>query len=527
MAILGRTERRLVLAIVLTAAIPLIAAIYFANRLVGYAFAQAFQPELAETLDHSLELYQELARAMKDGMRYQADAIASREPLRASAALADPVLMHQELSAVFPRYPELVSLVLLSSAGKQLAVRDRGTPVDPSREMKLEVRRPLADGDGAPELVATFATSRARFDELAKATELVRVYHRAREQFQRANVRGFAALLAITIIVAVALGIFLARGVTGRLGELAEATNAVALGNLRIRVPERGNDELTDLSRNFNRMLGEVEVNRARIEFLQRMSSWQEMARRLAHEIKNPLTPILLAVQECHRKYAGGDPAFRKLLDTTLEIVEDEVGTLRRLVGEFGAFARLPRAELEEGDLGEFLREQKEHMMLLLEGSGEEPGDEARLRGMRVTVSVDVPDSPMPAAFDRQMLHQVLANVARNAAQAVMSHRGSGRVAIRVLADADAYTIVVDDDGPGVPVEMRSSIFDPYITTKSDGTGLGLAIVKKIVVEHGGTVDVGDGPLGGASVRIRIPKLSSAAARALKDALPPASRPTF
>jgi two-component system, NtrC family, nitrogen regulation sensor histidine kinase NtrY len=527
MAILGRTERRLVFAIVLTAAIPLIAAIYFANRLVGYAFAQAFQPELAENLDRSLGVYQELAKAMKDGMRYEADAIASREPLRAAAALADEALMHQELDAVFPRYPELVSLVLVSPVGQRLAVRDRGTPVDPSREMKLEVRRPLGDGSASPELVVTFATSRARFDELEKATELVRVYHRAREQFQRANVRGFAALLVITIIVAVALGIFLARGVTGRLGELAEATNAVAAGNLRVRVPERGNDELTDLSRNFNRMLGEVEVNRARIEFLQRMSSWQEMARRLAHEIKNPLTPIILSVEECHRKYAGDDPAFRKLLDTTLEIVEDEVGTLRRLVGEFGDFARLPRAELQESDLGEFLRDEKEHMMLLLEGVGEEPADEASLRGSPVALDMDVPGTPLPAAFDRQMLHQVLANVVRNAWQAVAAHRGGGRVAVHVDADADAYTIVVDDDGPGVPFDMRASIFDPYVTTKADGTGLGLAIVKKIVVEHGGTVDVGDGPLGGASFCIRIPKLSSAAARALMEALPPTSRPTF
>src|SRR4030095_16465957 len=100
---------------------------------------------------------------------------------------------------------------------------------------------------------------------------------------------------------------------------------------------------------------------------LQRMGTWQEMARRLAHEIKNPLTPILLAVEECHRKYAGADPNFRKLLDTTLEVVEEEVGTLRRLVGEFSSFARLPRADLSEGDLGDFLREQVNHTLLLRE----------------------------------------------------------------------------------------------------------------------------------------------------------------
>ena len=121
-------------------------------------------------------------------------------------------------------------------------------------------------------------------------------------------------------------------------------------------------------------MLGEMEDSRARIEFLQRIGAWQEMAQRLAHEIKNPLTPIQLAVQECHRKYKGDDPRFRTLLDTTLEIVEEEVGTLRRLVGDFSNFARLPHAELLHADLREFLRECSEqlgHLELASEGCSE------------------------------------------------------------------------------------------------------------------------------------------------------------
>ncbi len=105
-----------------------------------------------------------------------------------------------------------------------------------------------------------------------------------------------------------------------------------------------------------------MQQSRARIEYLQRIGAWQEMAQRLAHEIKNPLTPIQLAVQECHRKYGGDDPRFRALLDTTLEIVEEEVGTLRRLVGNFSSFARLPHAELREASLRDFLRECAEQL---------------------------------------------------------------------------------------------------------------------------------------------------------------------
>src|SRR4029079_18424519 len=120
--------------------------------------------------------------------------------------------------------------------------------------------------------------------------------------------------------------------------------------------------------RAFNRMLGELERSRARIEFLRRIGEWQKMARRLAHEIKNPWRPSQLAVEECHRRYEGDDAEYRRILETTLEVVAEEVGSLRRLVGEFSSFARLPRAELSPGDLGEFLREQRDHFAASGEG---------------------------------------------------------------------------------------------------------------------------------------------------------------
>ena len=523
MAILGRTERRLAFAIVLTAAIPLIVSIYFANSLVDRAFAQVFTPELGEHLDQSLGVYKDLAQSIKEGMRYQADAIAAYEPLRAAALLRHPPSIQQELTAVFPRYPNLLSVAISLPDGTELASKNRGKPIDDATEVKLEVTRSLGDGD-VPQLTAVFVGPRARFDELERMSEFVRTYHHVEGPAKRGDLYAFAAILIITIVFAVALGTLLARSVTRRIGELALATQAVARGDLDVRVPEQGNDELTDLSRGFNRMLSEVEVNRARIEFLQRMGTWQEMARRLAHEIKNPLTPILLAVEECHRKYDGADPNFRKLLDTTLEVVEEEVGTLRRLVGEFSSFARLPRAELSEGDLGDFLREQVSHALLV-----REEVDSSN----KVSITWNIPDVPMPVNLDRQMLHQVLSNILRNALQAVSAHhpppeplqgREQGRIEVSVTSEHEAFTINVDDDGPGVPEGLRDSVFDPYVTTKAEGTGLGLAIVKKIVVEHGGTIDAGAGPLGGARFRIRIPRLRSPASQAVEQAPPSLSR---
>src|SRR5215831_10443932 len=280
MAMVGRTQRRLTFAILLAAVIPLIVSIYFASSLVDRAFAQAFTPEIGEHLDQALGVYKDLARSVKEGMSYQADAIAARESLRAAAWPRHAPSIEQELEAVLPRHPNLVSAIISLPDGTRLAGRDRGRPVDAATEVKLEVRRRLGDEQDAPELTAIFAAPRGRFDELERTSEFVRAYHQieqARVKVKRGDLFAFAAILAVTIIFAVALGTLLARSVTQRIGALAQATQAVASGDLEVRVPESGNDELSDLSRGFNRMLAEVEANRARIEFLQRMSTWQEM----------------------------------------------------------------------------------------------------------------------------------------------------------------------------------------------------------------------------------------------------------
>jgi two-component system nitrogen regulation sensor histidine kinase NtrY len=237
-------------------------------------------------------------------------------------------------------------------------------------------------------------------------------------------------------------------------------------------------------------------------------------------------------VQECHRKYKGDDPRYRALLDTTLEIVEEEVGTLRRLVGDFSNFARLPQAELLNADLREFLRECSEqlgHLELASEDPSDGTLDPDQLAIADVDVTWVVPDAELPASIDRQMLRRVLVNLVRNAVQAVRGRdpgtatpgeiRGHVRVSAR--ADGEGTTLLVEDDGPGIPPDRRGRVFDPYFTTKADGTGLGLAIVKKIVVEHGGAIDVGASELlGGAMFRVRLPGLKTrelAIAREARD----------
>jgi nitrogen fixation/metabolism regulation signal transduction histidine kinase len=358
---------------------------------------------------------------------------------------------------------------------------------------------------------------------MERMNELVTSYRaleKRREADEQTYLRVFAMLLAVTMAVALVAGALIASGAVSKLRALAAATRQVGAGDLSIRVSESGSDEIAELGKSFNRMVSEVEISRARIDYLQRIATWQEMARRLAHEIKNPLTPIQLAIQEVHQRYNGGDEQFKRLLDTTLEIVDTEVGTLRRLVSEFSGFARLPAAHLGDHDLWALLRsEQAQFGLLGSAGAGaatELPPDFVLPQG--VSLRFEIPEGSAPAALDPQLLRRALHNLIRNAAQAIDPRTGiSGAIVVRAAAIEGGWRITVDDNGSGIPEELRRSIFDPYVTTKSGGTGLGLAIVKKIVMEHQGRIDATSSPEGGARLCIELPRASLGAPQTAVD----------
>jgi nitrogen fixation/metabolism regulation signal transduction histidine kinase len=540
---LGKTERRVALVILVTALLPFASAVVLAGVMLTYASSVWLRPEVDEQLERGIDLYKDYVRVVKDDMTHQADAIAGDEALRDAYRRRDAAAVARAFGRLLPEHPQLVSLAWNDADGRSVAARDRGRPLDDKTERKLEVRcdwsaatpsacaplKPdadLAEGGGGAALMATFAFDRRYEAELARAGAVYETYatlEKEREKVVYAPYRdAFAAMLVITAVGTFLLGLFLTRSVTRRINRLAAAFNEVAAGNLEVRVREAGSDELGELARVFNRMLSEMQQSRARIEYLQSIGAWQQMAQRLAHEIKNPLTPIQLAVQECHRKYAGEDPRFRALLDTTLEIVEEEVGTLRRLVGNFSSFARLPHAELREEDLREFLRECSEQLGHLgTELTGE--GVEDILATHDVDVRWEVPAEPIHVAIDRQMLRRVLINLVRNAVEAIRDGRPSmdgaprGHVVVHAVPTNDGVDVIVEDDGPGVPETSRERVFDPYFTTKAEGTGLGLAIVKKIVVEHIGSIAVrASERLGGAAFVVSLPEphsLAIAAAR--------------
>lgn len=538
--LLGKTERRLALAILVSAIVPLVVATLLARSMFAQASAIWFRPEVGQQLDRGVALYKDYVAATKNDMRHQVELVAADETLRTAVARGDKAEIDAALDVLFPRYPQLLSVAVETEDGTTRGRHDRGRGLDEATERSLDVVRPLRAGESMLLVHAVFAVERARLDELETTGDVVTAYHQiegSRGELYVGYLYAFAALLGITAVLAALVGTILARGVTRRIVRLAAALDLVGKGELDVRVPVTGSDELTELAETFNHMLAEVAHSRGRIEFLQRVGAWQEMARRLAHEIKNPLTPIQLAVQECHRKYGGEDPRFKALLDTTAEIVEEEIATLRRLVGEFSRFARLPHADLQDADLREFLRDCEQTVPDADADAGGEPSPAGG--GLEVDSPVEVVwdagSRPLPVSIDAQMLRRVVVNLVRNAVQAIREARvasgepllpapGSGRtehrgkVRVSARGDGDGAAIVVEDDGPGVEKDQRDKVFDPYFTTKAGGTGLGLAIVQKVVLEHGGSVEVGTSELGGARFVVYLPPRRNLALEAVRAA---------
>jgi two-component system, NtrC family, nitrogen regulation sensor histidine kinase NtrY len=234
----------------------------------------------------------------------------------------------------------------------------------------------------------------------------------------------------------------------------------------------------------------------------QRSTAWADVARRIAHEIKNPLTPIQLSAERIRRKYGDSITKDREVFDQCTDTIIRQVSDIGRMVDEFSAFARMPKPVMERHDVREIVREA----VFLFQVSRPE-----------IVFELDLPEKPVVALSDRRLLTQAVTNLVKNASEAIDSaveadatRAGKGRVVAKVRSKADRVQITVTDNGCGLPKEDRHRLVEPYMTTRAKGTGLGLAIVQRITEQHGGTLTLADAPkrngkIEGASVRIDLP----------------------
>ncbi|MDX2309473.1 MAG: PAS domain-containing sensor histidine kinase [Hyphomicrobium sp.] len=233
----------------------------------------------------------------------------------------------------------------------------------------------------------------------------------------------------------------------------------------------------------------------------QRTSAWGDVARRIAHEIKNPLTPIILSAERIRRKYGKAITDDRETFEKLTATIERQAGDIKTMVDEFAAFARVPKPVMEAADLRDAVQEP---VILFRESHP------------HLAYDLVLPDTPVLTSFDRRLITQAVTNLVKNATEAVEAAQGGertikGRIETVLRVRSDRFEIDVIDNGIGLPKQNRSKLLEPYVTTKgSKGTGLGLAIVQKITEQHGGALSLDDAPEAadrpsGALVRITLP----------------------
>jgi len=296
----------------------------------------------------------------------------------------------------------------------------------------------------------------------------------------------------IALLLALVLGFYLANRIGSPLSQLVNATAEVASGDFKARVslPPSSIYEVEHLVTGFNTMASELELSRKRLIHAERVATWQEIARGLAHEIKNPLTPILGALRVVQKAHQQNHPQFDIILEEQATAVHEEVSRLKAMADNFARFARLPAPSIQAIDLCQLLNQ----ILTLYRNNYD---------GIRFDVDASSPEVILQGDSDR--LRTVFSNLILNAAQAM---EGQGELHIKITRPQGGATTVITlhDSGPGIAAEIQDRLFLPYSTTKgSAGTGLGLALTHRIITEMGGSIEVDETVSSGACFRLDIP----------------------
>jgi len=293
------------------------------------------------------------------------------------------------------------------------------------------------------------------------------------------------------ILLAIIFSLWIAARVSRPVEELARAAEEVASGSWDTRVPEGGRDEVGVLARSFNHMTEQLANQREKLVQTERVAAWRELARRLAHELKNPLFPLQLTVENLVRARQLPAEEFDEVFNESTQTLSMEIGNLKKIIGRFSDFSKMPKPDLERVEAKDIVARARS-----LYAAGREDGP-------KIIVATDVDDRPMPLMVDPELLHRALSNLVLNAKDAMPE---GGTVTISAHPKGDVIELRVADTGQGMTPEECERLFTPYYTTKQHGTGLGLAIVQSVVTDHAGTIAVESCEGRGATFVITLPR---------------------
>jgi two-component system, NtrC family, nitrogen regulation sensor histidine kinase NtrY len=333
---------------------------------------------------------------------------------------------------------------------------------------------------------------------LGRANELLGVLLVGSSQRQMAALERRIALLALGVI---AMGLFFgmlmswwgAARVTRPVRRLSEGARAVTEGNWNARVDVRGHDEMGQLSRAFNRMTEQLSEQRERLVQAERVAAWRELARRLAHELKNPLFPLQTTVENLRRaKEQGRERQFEEVFQESTGILLSEIDNLKKIIRRFSDFARMPQPELARVNLNDLVRDIMKLFEAQFSAVGRPP----------ITPELHLEEGLPLVQADATLLRRAIENLVLNAMDAMPA---GGVLMLRTSHENGGVSLEVSDTGSGLTPEECERLFTPYYTTKQHGTGLGLAIVQSVVSDHGGRISVESEAGVGTSFHIHLP----------------------
>ncbi|PYX32972.1 MAG: hypothetical protein DMG77_01665 [Acidobacteria bacterium] len=295
------------------------------------------------------------------------------------------------------------------------------------------------------------------------------------------------------IVLAILLSSWAAARVTRRVEQLALAAQEVTAGNWNARVDASGDDEVAQLAGSFNRMTAELLNQKERLVQTERVAAWRELARRLAHELKNPLFPLQLTVENLLRARQSDSNQFDEVFRESARTLLAEISNLKGIIGRFSEFSRMPQPQLQDVQINDILRAVAQLFRAQLQAPGRPP----------IACHLDLDDELRTIAADPELVHRALSNLVLNAMDAMPN---GGALTLRSDREDGKIIIEVADTGSGLTPEECERIFTPYYTTKQHGTGLGLAIVQSVVSDHGGRISVQSQPGRGTTFVIELPR---------------------
>ncbi len=485
----GRLRARLLVYFVSTAFLASVPATVITARFIGGVMDSWYSADISGALqdarDFALDAYRYRLKVLERTATSRSIERSIRLAVSGDAAASAAVLAAEDTALVavqaFERRADgtWVGLAVAGDAGRTLGAfpgaKQGFLPRDPERDGN-SIRYVLAPGPTAIRVV-TFDLGTdfdARVARIERAVGMADSARALRPRLSATLAILYFAFSLPTILMAVIIAFSMATAVTQPIVSLADATKRVAEGDFSVRIFARPNDELGILVAAFNAMVRDLEASRASILQVEKVNVWKEIAQRLAHEIKNPLTPIKLSAERVLKRWKNDPATLGEIIEESMMAVIQEVDGLSVMLVDFRDFARLPLPNLSWTPL----RELVEETAALYRSSY--PSVEFRYEAM---------DPALSAMIDRRHISRVLSNLIVNAVDAM---NGSGILEFRSdlvkKRDCRYCRLSVRDNGAGIPEPDRALIFTPYFTTKASGTGLGLSIVERIVVDHGGTI---------------------------------------